>query len=243
LLSDMFEKAQELATHRRLCYVNADILLLSDFMTTAEQVALWRDRFLLAGRRTNLDLDQLLDFDSPECEARLRRWALEKGILSGPGWIDYFLFSRGLYARLPPFAVGRSYHDLWLLWKARASQVPVVDASGVVLAIHQNHDYSHQPHCPRTQVEVMGGEEAKRNLKLMGPLGMRKAYTLDDATHKLSAKGFEWNAGHLIKPAIRRWWAALMKTTAPLRHRLGIRGPRLRRLSNFILGVKNIRSE
>ena len=130
LLNDMFEKAQNLATCSTLCYVNADILLLSDFMKAVEQVASWRDRFLMVGRRTNLDLDQVLDFDSPQCETRLRRWALEKGILGGPRWIDYFVFSSGLYVGLPPFALGRGSYDHWLLWKARASQVSVVDASG-----------------------------------------------------------------------------------------------------------------
>lgn len=207
LLNDLFEKAQDLATHGTLCYVNADILLLSDFMKAVEQVALWRGRFLLAGRRTNLDVDQLLYSDSPQCETRLRRWALEKGILSESGWIDYFVFSRGLYVGLPPFALGRGYWDLWLLWKARASLVSVVDASRVVLAIHQNHDYSHQPHHPQTGVEPLCGEELKRNFKLMG---RRRVYTLDDATHKLSAKGFEWNAAQLIKSAIRRWWVVLV---------------------------------
>jgi hypothetical protein len=242
LLNDLFQKAQDLATHGALCYVNADILLLSDFMKAVEQVASRRDRFLLAGRRTNLDLDQLLDFDSPQCETQLRRWALEKGTLGVTNAIDYFVFSSGLYVGLPPLALGRGYWDNWLLWKARASHVSLVDASGVVLAIHQNHDYSHQPHHPRTDAELYSGEEAKRNFRLVG---VNRVYSLDNATHKLAAKGFEWNAGHLVSPskrALRRWWVVLVQTTVPLRHRLGIRGPRLQRFSRFVMGILDITS-
>jgi hypothetical protein len=61
LLSDLFEKAQGLATRGTLRYVNAGILLLRDFMKAVEQVASWRDRFLMVGRRTNLDVDHLQD--------------------------------------------------------------------------------------------------------------------------------------------------------------------------------------
>jgi hypothetical protein len=244
LLDDLFEKAQDLATCGTLCYVNTDILLLSDFMKAVEQVASWRDRYLMVGRRTNLDLDQPLDFDSPQCETRLRHLALEKGMLGQPNAIDYFVFSSGLYVGLPPFALGRGYWDDWLLWKARASRVSVVDASGAVLAIHQNHDYSHQPHHPQGELEALCGEETKRNFRLVG-LNLKRIYTLDDATHKLAAKGFERNVGHLVSPskrALRRWWVVLVQTTAPLRHRLGIRGPRLARFSNFLMGIKEIRS-
>src|SRR5215472_14298206 len=57
LLSDLFKKARALATNGVLCYVNSDILLLDEFMTSVGEVAKWRSRFLMVGRRTNLDLD------------------------------------------------------------------------------------------------------------------------------------------------------------------------------------------
>ena len=113
---------------------------------------------------------------------------------------------------------------------------------GVVLAIHQNHDYSHLPHHPQGVVEVMSGEEWKRNF---GLVGWKRVYSLDDATHKLSARGFEWNACQLVsasKRALRLCWVVLAQTTAPLRHRLGIRGPKLARFSNFVMGIRKIRS-
>ncbi len=235
LLNDLFEKAQDLATCSTLCYVNADILLLSDFMKAVERVASWRDRFLMVGRRTKLDLDELQDFDSAECEARLRRLVLEKGKVSAPSAIDYFVFTRGLYRSIPDLAVGRTWWDNWLIWNARASKAPVVDASAVVSIIHQNHDYSHHP---KGKAGVKLGEEAMRNRKL---IGAKRTYTVHDATHKLTLEGIEWNAAHLFAPSKRalvRWWVALVRPTLPVFHRLGIRKDRLARLANLIGGSR-----
>src|ERR1700741_1713280 len=49
LLSDLFEKAHTLASNNILCYVNADMILLGDFMGAVRRVASWRDRFLMVG--------------------------------------------------------------------------------------------------------------------------------------------------------------------------------------------------
>lgn len=209
LLNDVFEKAQGLVTRGALCYVNADILLLSDFAKAVEQVASWRDRFLMVGRRTNLDVNRLQDFDSPECEAQLRRLASEKGKDGGEWAIDYFVFTPGLYPSIPPFAVGRPAFDNWLIWMARSSKAPVVDASAVVLAIHQNHDYSHHP---QGEAGAKAGEEALGNRKLAGE---GHTYTLDYTSHKLTPRG--------IKSDARGRWLELMTATESVRHRLGLR--------------------
>jgi hypothetical protein len=213
LLNDMFEKAQSLAAHRTLCYANADILLLSDFARAVEQVASWRDRFLMVGRRTNLDVDQFQDFDSPDWEARLRRLASEKGTVAPAYSIDYFVFTPGLYPSIPPFAVGRPAFDNWLIWSARSSKAPVLDASAVVLIIHQNHDYSHHP---QGEAGAKAGEEALRNRKLVGA---EREWTLDHANHKLTTQGIKWYPRGATWP----WRVAVLKVTGPIRYRLGLR--------------------
>jgi hypothetical protein len=231
LLDDLFTRAQTLARHDLLCYVNADILLLSDFMRAVEQVAGWRNCFLMVGRRTNVDLDQPQDFDSPQWDARLRNLASEKGNLGWPDAIDYFVFTRGLYSSIPPFAVGRPAFDNWLIWSARASKVPVVDVSAVVSAIHQNHDYSHHP---QGEDGAKTGEEAMRNRRLAGT---KRLYTLQHATHELTPEGIRWVAATRF---VRRNWLALRTATSPLRQRLGIRRAALVRFSRFV--DKGIRS-
>ena len=223
LLSDLFLKAHTLASHNTLCYVNADIMLLGDFMGAVQRVASWRDRFLMVGRRTNVELDEPAIYGSPDQEGRLRALVLRQGRLGRPNAIDYFVFPRGLFQTLPPFAVGRPWWDNWFLWKARESHAALVDASAVVLAVHQKHDYSH---LPQGAQNVMDSEEGKRNRKLAG----RGFCTIEDATHKLAAGGIKYNFRRLFLPRtpdFRTWWWTFLRITRPIRHPLGLRQERI----------------
>src|SRR5258708_5668858 len=47
LISDMFAKAQQLAAHDVLCYVNADVILTSETVIAAGKVSRWSSRFLM----------------------------------------------------------------------------------------------------------------------------------------------------------------------------------------------------
>ena len=140
-LADIYERAQAAARHDVLCHVNCDIILKADFLRAVERVAAERKRFLMAGRRWDVDLSSAIDFSSGDWEARVDRLAVETDRQRPPQWIDYFVFSRGLYDRqIPEFVVGRPGWDNWLLWYPLSIGVPVVDASRVVRAVHQNHD-------------------------------------------------------------------------------------------------------
>jgi hypothetical protein len=184
LLDDMFEKAERLASHELLCYVNTDIILLSDFPQAVETVARrWR-RFLMAGQRWDLDVEEAIDFGAPDWERRLRDRVASHGKMRPVWWIDYFVFPRGLWGRIPPFAVGRTTYDNWLIFRARALGVPVIDTTGSVTIIHQNHDYGHHP---QGKQGLWEGPEARRNQELSGE-GTRK-FTLYDATWALKPDG------------------------------------------------------
>ena len=43
---------------------------------------------------------------------------------------------------MPPLIVGHCYWDNWMIWKALADGVGVLDASPYVTLIHQNHGYN-----------------------------------------------------------------------------------------------------
>jgi len=217
LLSDLFAQAHALASYDILCYANADMMLLGDFMGAVQRVAAWRDRFLMVGRRTNVELDEPAIYDSSEREARLRDLVSQRGQLVGPSAIDYFVFPRGLFPMFPPFAIGRPVWDNWFLWKARNSKMALVDASEVVLAVHQNHDYSHHP---RGRHGVSYDEEAKENRRMAG----RGFCTIGNATHKLTLNGIESCPYFTLKrQAVRTWWSQLLMITGPLRRSLGLR--------------------
>lgn len=177
LVSDIFGRAKEAASCNLMCYVNADIILLSDFMEALERVAEIWPAFLSVGQRWDLDVLEPIDF-SEGWELVLRSKARTAGRLHGPTGPDYFVFPSGLWKSIPPFGVGRTAWDLWFIYEARRQGVPVVDQTEAITVIHQNHAYAHHP----GGVEgVWKGEEARRNLELLG--GMRNAYTMRDATH------------------------------------------------------------
>ena len=196
LVSDLFEQAQQLATHDLLCYVNADIILMSDLMAAVRRIPF--RRFLMAGRRWDVDLTQPWSFENPDWEIRLREYVYHYGRLHDPAGIDYFVFPRGLWKTIPPFAIGRTIWDNWLIYGARARGAAVVDATQATMVVHQNHNYTHVPDGAN---RVWKGPEARNNLTLAG--GYDHAFTLDDATWLLTPR---WLLPALQWKHLRRRW-------------------------------------
>ncbi|MGH9744588.1 MAG: hypothetical protein ACRD59_00585 [Candidatus Acidiferrales bacterium] len=227
-LASIFDQAQELARHERLCYANCDIVLTSDFAHALSAVANRFSQFLMVGQRWDTDIRNPIDFDEPEWQVRLRQQARFANHQRPPHWIDYFAFSRGLYLRnAPALVIGRPGWDNWLLWKARASGAAVVDASSAVLAVHQNHDYSYHPD---GEAGVWQGEEAQSNYTLLE--GGRCFRTIENATHRLTPSGFVRNHRHWIvladrsvRKAAGKLWFGALAATRPIRHRFGLRRP------------------
>jgi len=184
LVSSLFSSAQQLARHDILGYVNADIILTSDFLPSISLVP--HKSFLLVGQRWDIDVKESIDFNAPDWEAGLRARVTREGKLHPVTGIDYFVFSRGLYDDMPPLAIGRGGWDNWLVYRARGLKVPVIDATKAITAIHQNHDYSHHP---SGADGVWKGPEMKRNTELMGSID--HSFTLEYATLLLTPQGFK----------------------------------------------------
>jgi flavin-dependent dehydrogenase len=141
LLTSLFEEAQRIAAHDVLGYINADIALLSDFLPAVAHVAERERSFLIGGQRWDIDMPDDWRIDTPDWENVLRAMVANSGRLLGPHAIDYFVFRRGLYPHVPPFAIGRTAWDNWLLLDAWRRGATVVDATAAITAIHFNHDY------------------------------------------------------------------------------------------------------
>jgi len=163
LLSSAFKIAQETAEYPIVCYVNADIIFIEDMPATVNRIGL--PNFLLVGKRTDLEIGDSIDFETPGWEGDLRQRTTQYGILHEPDAIDYFIFPRG-QVKMLPFPVGRVMWDNWLIFHTRCQKIPVIDATQQILAIHQNHDYAHIEGGKRT---VWQGVEAQRNWDLVGP--------------------------------------------------------------------------
>jgi hypothetical protein len=234
-LDYMFARAQAIARHEILCYINCDIILMQDFWRAVERMRAMHREFLMVGRRWDTDVTKPLAFTraggkATGWEAELRGLALRSGRRCKAEWIDYFAFTRGLYgADMPPFVL-RVFWDNWLVWKALDAGKPVIDASRAVMAVHQNHDYSYHP---QGKAGIWSGEEAGLNGQLAG--GWRHLRTIADATevlppeklktntlrHWSTAKRYVRQAGRVLlydvgHPA----WFALLNFTRPLRRSL-----------------------
>ncbi len=240
-LDTMFWRAQKIARHEILCYINCDILLMQDFCEAVNRVRAAHVKFLMVGRRWDAEIGKSWDFESKNWEPRLRNQVLEKGKQRKPEWIDYFVFTRGLYEPdMPPFVIGRVFWDNWLVWKALDSKHPVVDASAMVMAVHQNHDYGYHP---QGKSGVFYGAEAGRNYELAG--GWKHLRTIADATEMLRKGGARPNrlrhwaaamryarrAGRaLFHGGIEQVWFFVLGLTRSVRQKLGLRAENLRRL-------------
>lgn len=215
LLNDLFEQAEKNSTRGLMCYVNADILLLSEFQSELQKIAAKFKTFLAVSKRINLEIREPIVFES-DWQSEIKRVAAQIGSPGDHTSIDVFAFPRNTYPEIPDFGIGRLWFDQWLIKSARQRRVPVIDLSLIAPVLHQNHDYNHV----RGGADwVWQGEEAAHNLRLYG--GIEHAYTLLDVTHELSADD------KLRRTPFRRLkfniWKSLIYDTAPVRHRLGLR--------------------
>ncbi|MGH2606543.1 MAG: glycosyltransferase family A protein [Anaerolineales bacterium] len=182
LLSSIFEAAHREASFPILAYLNADIVLLDDFLPAVDQVARRMGTFLIVGQRWNLDVAEPIPF-APGWRQVIRGRLEAEGRLHPPTGSDYFVFPKGEFSRLPDFALGRSGWDNWMVFDARRRGIPVVDATGVVRVVHQNHDYAHLPGSRPHHGQV----ESRRNVALAG--GREAMFRLRDADWKLCPRG------------------------------------------------------
>ena len=137
----------------------------------------------MVGQRWDLDFDEALDF-GPGWEAKFRVKVITEGQVNASGGIDYFVFPKKMLGRIPPFAIGRTAWDNWLIYRACTLKVPVINASKAVMAVHQNHDYAH---ISTKSGDIWKGPEAKRNLELAGG----NCFTFRDSTHELTSAGLK----------------------------------------------------
>ncbi len=219
LLSDLFRQAEAAATSQYMCYVNADIILLSDFLRAAEAAQKQFPKSLLISKRINLEIAEMLNFDA-RWEETLKRRASATGRDGDYTAIDVFVFPKGMYERIPDFAIGRLWFDHWLIKAVRQQDLPVVDASLVAPVFHQNHDYAH---VAGGKEEVWRGLEAERNFQLYG--GVEHAYTLLDVTHEVTPGG-SIRRVRFRKPLFKMKqfaWEIFVRRTATLRKALGLR--------------------
>ena len=189
LIASMFELARKNSSSELLCIINADMILMPDFVEAARRSHILRDKFVLLSQRWDLDITQPLVF-TEGWQNRLSSMVHRQGSLHRPAGSDFFLFPLSTFHEIPNFTIGRAGWDNWMIYKARKEKWTVIDCTPSVMIVHQNHDYSHLP----------GGKphyehpDTNENIRLAGGEANIR-YTILDATHQLVD-------GKLVRPKL-----------------------------------------
>jgi hypothetical protein len=189
ILSDIFARADLVARHPLLCFVNTDVVLFDDVIAATKHVAAARRHFLIVSSRFNYRIEEPLTFSNGWHHA-LRVRVRRQGRMYPAGGSDIFIYPRGLFGPVPPFAIGRNFWDNWLMDHALRSGASLIDATQMITAAHQEHDYQHIAGMPADSKDdrpIFMTEEGRGNLALARQLG--RLATVYDATEILTADG------------------------------------------------------
>jgi hypothetical protein len=220
LLDWAFREAAARGSGEVLCYVNADIVLLDDFLAAVRRLP--REAYLAIGQRWDCDVGSALDFSGGD--ASLRGWARRNGRLDLGRGSDYFVYPRRADLGLPSFAVGRPGWDNWLIGHALQVGLSLIDMTPSVTVIHQNHDYRHVAEQRGSDWE---GPEAERNRQLAGWLD-RYVHSPFNATYLLTPDGLRRARSPRHLRAKAEEFVALRPIATPLRRLIKLlhRAPR-----------------
>ena len=191
MLDDIFRIAREESDSPLLAYVNADIILKSDFVEISRKIMGQEKEFLLVGQRWDLDVRKDLCFEG-DWEKEFDADLAARGRRHPAGGSDYFVYPRNVFTSIPAFAIGRSGWDNWMFYEARLKGWKLINCSKAINIIHQDHDYAHLPN----GLPHYRQPESAENVKAAG--GKRTIFTLLDCNYELD------EAGNILRPAMNK---------------------------------------
>jgi len=220
----IFAIAQAKGKYERQVWVNADIILMEDFLDTFLSLRL--SHFVMIGQRTDVNLDTPLSFSGSVDSTAVRRRLSSAGRLHNIGGISYFAYTRGSMPPLPPLYLAAAWDNL-VLYECRKAGIPVIDATLDVQAFHQDHEYATTPEGGRLVYE---GAAARANVAQSRDRD--ELFYVTDASHWLyrgKVRNSLCSPKHasrqiLTYPLLRRWATPFrwpLRATASLVRRLG----------------------
>lgn len=178
LVPAIFEAANE-DSRGKFVFINSDIILFPSFYRSAKKCYGTYNRCLGIGQRTDMNVKERIEFDSG-WEDRLWVRVENQGRLHQHWGIDYFVCKGHIWDEIPDFYLGRYAYDNWLVATAIKNDVPVIDMTEVVLAVHQNHHRVYNR-------EEEGKQEVHHNRSLFARLGKPLA-GVAHATYRMEAR-------------------------------------------------------
>ena len=164
-IDSLFERAREHTLSPWMMFANADLILNNSLVDLFHRLEIEELReCLIIGRRVDFEQTHSIDFRQT-WESGVRTQIQQTGKYASLLCKDYFLFPRHLFRDVPAFAIGRGNWDSWMVAHAKNNGWPVIDATNLLLAAHQNHDHGHVGNKRSAYVD---GVEAKFNRDLAG---------------------------------------------------------------------------
>lgn len=144
------------------CYLNCDIILTGDILKAVNCIPF--DRYLVTGQRIDMHEGVEIDVESERWRDYLLGIIDSGGVdLHAPTGMDYFIFRRGMWQSLLPLVIGRGGYDEALVLYCLRNQLPFINATLSIVALHQFHDYGH---LKGGRQAVAEGDDALNNRRL-----------------------------------------------------------------------------
>lgn len=142
VLNALFSEASKRAKHQILCYCNADIILIDDFIKRIQNVLRLQGNFLGISQRLDLDVEFLIDFTSASEVKAFALYSKAHGKIHPPTGSDIFLFPKHQYGggKMPELVVGRPGWDNWMIYDARRRFNKLINLNVPNCVVHQNHE-------------------------------------------------------------------------------------------------------
>lgn len=144
LITYIIKQGLLVAKHDIVCYVNADIVLMDDFLPAIARCREAFEEYAMIGCRVDVSMSSRVLFNGDDWQQRLR--VLASGQRGYTGGADFFAMPRATWHKalngMADFYVGRPTWDTHLIWRLLMVGIPVVDVTADVLAIHQKHKYN-----------------------------------------------------------------------------------------------------
>ena len=188
LLNSMVSWVDQRASNSIIVYANVDVVFNNSLIVAINRAVENQERrrrrnFVIIGQTLDVRVDYEIAFERSNWEANLIDSANHRGNLRVGR--DYFVYARGFWGEMPAFAVARPAWDKWAIFRALELGADVIDATDVILAIHQNHQFV-------TDLEDSvyknrwNGPEAEQNRHLAGDWARR--FGTEDANWKMGDK-------------------------------------------------------
>jgi hypothetical protein len=179
--------ARSHSKHDILIYLNCDIILNKSVLYALKLFKF--QKFLIIGERIDLADGVTLDTGNDAWLTRLKN-LLDRGEarLHGVTGKDYFIFPNNMWEALPPLIIGRGGYDSALIAYCLRRNIPVIDATLKISAIHLYHGYKM---INGTNRRITQDDAAVQNIKLHDIV--HSGPTVSDADWSIIGNGLHRN--------------------------------------------------